>query len=397
MKKFSLLIALMSLASLIAITPLTANAQDEAQAAFEREWYDTCFQKKPTDAEKCYQQSKELVEKYSKSTYLANAKAKIKQYDQNKAWEKFQAALTAFYAPPQNAAKLEQLFTAGDEYLVLQPGQQFVIGQVARAGAYSAMGEIGYKNLDKVKGYAETALKTFESAAPPEGWKKEDWDQLREIVQAQMNQFLAWQLIVPAKGDPETALDYLAKAIQVKGKEGAGWKDPYNYYLRTQVYNTQYVDVRKPYDAMTDEQKVTDAGKEALKKVNDLLDNKLIPEYARVLATATGPNGQALYNAVKSDFDILWKFRTDAPDKAAEYIKNYVDDPTIGNVPVPAKPEDASSLNTPTAAPAAATAGAVKLQAGGPAITSGSNGASNGAKPTADKKGAVKGRRRGRG
>jgi hypothetical protein len=178
----------------------------------------------------------------------------------------------------------------------------------------------------------------------------------------------------------------------VKGKEGAGWKDPYNYYLRTQIYNAQYIEVRKPYDAMTDEQKVTDAGKEALKKVNDLLDNKLIPEYARVLATAAGPNGQALYNVVKSDFDVLWKFRTDAPDKAADYIKNYANDPTITNVPIPAKPEDASSLNAP-AAPAAATVGAVKLQAGNPAITP----SSNGAKSTADKKGVVKGRKRGRG
>jgi hypothetical protein len=386
------LITLISLAGLTALAPLTANAQDEAMAEFERGWYDTCFQKKPTDVEKCYQQSKELVDKYPKSTYFGHAKGRIKAYEQNKAWEKFQAALTAFYAPPQSAAKLEQLFAAGDEYLLLQPGQQFVIGQVARAGAFSAMGEIAYKNLDKIKSYAETALKTFEPAAPPEGWKKEDWDQLREIVQAQMNQFLGWQLIVPAKGDQELALEYLAKALEVKGKEGAGWKDPYNYYLRTQIYNTQYIEVRKPYDAMTDEQKVSDAGKEALKKVNDLLDNKLIPEYARVLATATGPNGQALYNAVKSDFDVLWKFRTDAPDKAAEYIKNYAADPTIANVPIPAKPEDASSLNAP-AAPAATTAGAVKLQAGDPSITP----SSNGAKSTADKKGAVKGKRRGRG
>jgi hypothetical protein len=398
MKKFSLLITLISLAGLVALTPRTANAQDDAQAEFERAWYDTCFTKKPTDVEKCYQQSKELVEKYSKSTYLGHAKGKIKAYEQNKAWEKFQAALNAYYAPPQSVAKLEQLFAAGEEYLALQPGQQFVIGQMARAGAFSAMGELAYKNLDKVKGYAETALKTFDPAAPPEGWKKEDWEPLREIIQAQMNQFLGWQLIIPAKGDPEVALEYLAKAIQVKGKEGVGWKDPYNYYLRTQIYNTQYLEVRKPYDAMDDATKVTDAGKEAFKKVNELLDTKLIPEYARVLATATGPAGKSLYDAVKGDFDVLWKFRTDAPDKATEYIKNYADDPTNANVPVPAKPEDASNLNAPAAAPAAA-AGAVKLQAGGPAIApaSGSNGSSNGAKSTADKKGVVKGKRRGRG
>src|SRR5215475_14520743 len=90
MKKFSLLIALTSLAGIITLSPLSANAQDNAQAdqaAFERTWYDTCFTKK--DVEKCYQQSKELVDKYStKSTYIDNAKRQIKLYEQNKASEK---------------------------------------------------------------------------------------------------------------------------------------------------------------------------------------------------------------------------------------------------------------------------------------------------------------------
>jgi hypothetical protein len=141
---------------------------------------------------------------------------------------------------------------------------------------------------------------------------------------------------------------------------------------------------------MDDIGKGSDAGKAILKKVNELLDAKLIPEYARVLATATTPIGKPFYDAVKPQFDLLWKFRTDAPDKAPEYIRSYAADPTIANVPVPAKPEDASSLN----APAAAVPGNVKLQAGGPAIPPGGNGA----KSTAEKKGATKGsKKRGRG
>jgi hypothetical protein len=357
MKNFSPLIALTLLAGCLTLSTLKASAQDDKQGAFEREWYDTCYQKK--DVEKCYQLSKELVEKYPKSsTYAENAGKRIKAYDQTKALEKFQAALNAFYTPPQSIAKLEQLFASGDEYLRLQPGQQFVIGQVARAGAFSAMGELAYKNLDKVKGYAETALKTFEPAAPPEAWKKEEWEPLREIVQAQMNQFLGWQLIVPAKGDENLALEYLAKATQVKSKDAVGWRDPYNYVLRTIIYNNQYSELRKPYDVMTDEQKVSDAGKEALKKVNDLLDNKLIPEYARVLATATSKETQTYSEQVKPTFDTLWDYRTGAKEKAAEYIKNYVDDPTITSIPIPAK-ADSSALATP--APTTAP-GPVKLQ-----------------------------------
>jgi hypothetical protein len=393
MKKFSPLIALTLLACCVALSPLNAYAQDDKQTEFERIWYNTCYEKKPPDVEKCYQQSKELVEKYStKSTYADNAKARIKGYERNKALEKFQAALNAFFTPPQNVAKLDQLFAAGEEYLQIQPGQQFVIGQMARAGAFSAMGEVAYKNLDKVKSYAETALKTFEPAAPPEGWKKEEWEPLREIVTAQMNQFLGWQLITVTKGDAAQALEYLAKAIQVKSKDAIGWKDPYNYILRSMVYNDQYIEARKPYDAMTDEQKVSDAGKEVLKKITDLLDTKLIPEYARVLATATSKETKPYYDEVKPAFDTYWDNRTGAKDKAADYIKNYVDDPTIASVPIPAKPADASSLSTP--APTTVP-GNVKLQAGAPGAKAQTNG--NGAKSAPTKgKTKPKSRRRGR-
>jgi hypothetical protein len=390
MKKFSPLIALTLLAGCVALSPLKANAQDEKMVEFERVWYDTCYTKR--DNEKCYLQSKELVEKYSKSTYRENATTRIKGYERNKALEKFQTALNAVFAPPQNAAKLDQLFAAGEEYLQLQPGQQFVIGQMARAGAFLAMGEVAYKNLDKVKGYAENALKAFEPAAPPEGWKKEEWEPLREIVLAQMNQFLGWQLIVPTKGDENLALDFLAKAIQVKGKDGIGWKDPYNYVLRSNVYNNQYIEARKPYDAMTDEQKVSDAGKEVLKKITDLLDTKLIPEWARVLATATSKETKPYADDVKPSFDSYWENRTGDKDKAADYIKNYADDPTIASVPIPAKPADASSLNTP--APTTGP-GAVKLQSNAPGGKAPANG--NGAKSAPTKgKTKPKSRRRGR-
>jgi tetratricopeptide (TPR) repeat protein len=397
MKKFSLFFALMPLVGVIALASLTAKAQDDAQAEFERLWYDTCYAKK--DVEKCYQQSKEMVDKYPKSSYFENAKANVKRYDQNKAWEKFQTAFDAFYKQtPQDGAKLEALFSAGDEFLKIEPDKQapshlFALGRMALAGHQASISRV-YDKLDKIKDYVEQAITAFESAQATDKTKK-DFDlyvvPLKDLVIANGNQFLGFRL-VESKGDAEQALEYLNKAIQVKGKDGAGWKDPYNYFLRAIVYNNQYVDARKPYDAMTDEQKVSDAGKEALKKINDVLDTKLIPEYARVLATATGPDAKPVYEAAKPQFDVLWKFRTDAPDKAADYIKNYVNDPTAANVPIPAKPEDSSNLNAP-AAPTVGP-GAVKMQTGGAtAIAPGGNGA----KATADKKGAVKSKRRGRG
>jgi len=236
-------------------------------------------------------------------------------------------------------------------------------------------------------------MKAFQSAQASEKTRK-DFDlyvvPLKDLVMANGAQFLGFRLI-ETRGAADRALEYLTQATQVKGKDGVGWKDPNNYWLRSTIYSAQYIELKKPYDAMTDEQKSSEAGKEILKKVNELLDTRLIPEYARVLATANNPNAKNYYEVVKPQFDLLWKFRTDAPDKAADYVKNYANDPTIANVPVPAKPEDASSLNAPV--PTTVTAN-VKLQAGVPAGLP----AGNAVKATADKKASVKSsRKRGRG
>src|SRR5262245_40369924 len=222
-KKFSLLIALMPLAGLIAFAPLAANAQDDAQAEFERAWYDTCYQKKPIDNEKCYQQSKELVDKYStKSTYVENAKVRIKVYEQNKAWEKFQAAFDVYYKqPPQDAAKLEGLFAAGDAFLQIEPDRQapshlYALGQMALAGHQASISRI-YAKLDKVKDYVEQSMKAFVNAQSSEKTKK-DFDlyviPLKDLVMANGAQFLGFRLI-ETKGDVNQALGYLTEATQV--------------------------------------------------------------------------------------------------------------------------------------------------------------------------------------
>src|SRR5262249_30195563 len=91
MKKFSPLIALTLLTGWIALSPSTANAQDEKRDEFIRAWYATCYTEKNED--KCYQLSKELIAKYPDVEYAKNAKSVIKNKELNDAWQKFQAAL----------------------------------------------------------------------------------------------------------------------------------------------------------------------------------------------------------------------------------------------------------------------------------------------------------------
>lgn len=392
MKKFSLLIAIALVASAIAFSPV--KAQDEKQAEFERTWYATCYQEKPYNEEKCIQLSKELVEKYPNSTYRKNAETKIKNYTQGKELqrvnERFQAALKAYYAGP-DANKLEALFAAGDDFLKVVPGNQYVIGQVALAGAHGSMGQI-YKNYDRVKGYAETALSSFESATPPEGWKADDWQNLRELTMAQMNQFLAYRLI-ETKGDKEQAIAYLDKAIAVKNKDGAGWKDPNNYWLRASIYLEEYQGLRAEYDKLTDEQKTGDQGKALLVKVNEVIDNKLLPDYARVIATATKPEAKSLKDAAQASFDAYWKYRTDAPEKSAEYLRAFAADPTVASPPIPVKADNSAATLEAPAGTAQKPTMVVGNASGGSSNGTTTKAATSGSKAPV-KKAAAKGRRR---
>src|SRR5262245_47460927 len=168
MTKFSLSIAITLLAGGVMLLPLNTNAQvDEKQTEFERTWHATCYTEK--NEEKCYQLSKELLAKYPTSTYAKNAQSIIKIKDLNAAWGKFQVALDAFYKqPPQDNAKLEALFSAGNAFHQVEPDQQnpfylFVLGQMAIAGNQAVSVVQFYKNLDTVKGYADRAIKAFEN------------------------------------------------------------------------------------------------------------------------------------------------------------------------------------------------------------------------------------------
>ena len=385
MKKLSLLIVQALLLGAFALLPgaVRVQAQDNPQAEFERVWYDTCYTKK--DEAKCLQLSEELIEKYPNSTYIKNAKGKIeaKKFAEVEAlWVAFQAALKAYYEGP-DAPKLEKLFSTGDAFLVKQPDYPYVVAQQSLAASSAALAEI-YKDKERAKSYVEKGLKRFDPSVPlpSDEEQKKQVGQFRDDITALGNQYLGWY-VTQTNGDPQQALDYFGKSIAVKTKPNLGWKDPNNYWLRSTIYNNEYVKLSKQYQALPDDQKTGDAGKEALKQINTVVD-KLIAEYSRVIAVATAASAKPLQDAARESFNSLWKYRTDAPDKAPAYLKNYEADPTVPNAEVPAKPETA---NAPPPSGPPAAGGNVKLNAGAGGAPGGS-GAANGTKAAGTTKAA---------
>jgi hypothetical protein len=399
MKNIILITTLAMLTGTIVLKPLNALAQstpaqnaptqDPKQIEFLQTWHDACSKKDAENAEKCCQLSKELTDKYPDAgkQYIDYAKSQIGKCALNKAHQKFAGALQAFYASEPEANKLDALFTAGDDYLEIDKDPQsaahlFIVAHQPLAGQRAVVAGV-YKNLDKVKTYAVRSLQAFETLNPPEKYKKDYAEynlfNLRDETLANMNQYLGYYLIETKGAQPEAqdqALAYVNKSIQVRGKDSKelfGWKDPNNYSLRRYVYTKQYTELRKKYDALTDAQ--GDTGKELIKQIHQLLDTKLIPELARIIATATNPALKDMMNEAVGDFNNFWKFRVDDSSKAPAYLKSFEADPTVEGPPVPAKAGDGTGAAAPNA-----TGGTAKLSAGAAAVPG--TGAGKGANET---------------
>src|SRR5262245_5313740 len=189
MKNIILITTLAMLTGAIALKPLNAQAQsapaqdaptqDPKQIQFLQTWHEACSKNDAENTEKCCQLSKELTDKYPDAgkQFIDYAKRVIGRCALTKAFQKFTSALEAFYASEPDANKLDALFTAGDDYLEIDKDPQsaarlFIVAQQPLAGQQAAVTGV-YKNLDRVKSYAEKSLQAFETLNPPEKYKKD--------------------------------------------------------------------------------------------------------------------------------------------------------------------------------------------------------------------------------
>jgi hypothetical protein len=361
MKNVILITALAMIPGAITLKPLNTQAQstsgqnaparDPKQIEFIRTWQEACSKNDAANGEKCCQLSKELTDKYpnAEKQYIDDAKKVVRKCALNKAEQKFTNALETFYESAPEANKLEALFSAGDAYLEIDKDQQspahiLTVAQLALAGHRAVVMRV-YKDLDRVKTYAERSIQAIGTPNLPEkykmGYAEYDLFDVRDEALANMNQYLGYYLIETKGAEPEAqdqALAYINKSIQVRGKDSRalfGWKDMYNYFLRRAIYSKRYTELSKKYQALTEEQKNGDTGKELIRQTNQIIDTKLIPELARIIATtATNP---AMKNDAIDHFNMFWKDRVEDLSEAPAYLKSFEADPTIEGPPVPAK------------------------------------------------------------
>jgi hypothetical protein len=173
MKNLILITALMTLTCTIALKPENAQAQsapaqnaptqDQKQIEFIQKWQEACSKNDAENVEKCCQLSKELTDRYPDAEkQFIDAKKVIGKCALNKAEQKFTNALEAFYESPPEANKLDALFSAGDAYLEIDKDPQslahiLTVAQLALAGQRAVVTGV-YKNMDRVKTYAERSI-----------------------------------------------------------------------------------------------------------------------------------------------------------------------------------------------------------------------------------------------
>jgi hypothetical protein len=89
-----------------------------------------------------------------------------------------------------------------------------------------------------------------------------------------------------------------------------------------------YEKLSAQYNALTDAEKTGEAGKALLSRVNAVVD-KMIDDYARVVALAVQPAQKPLQDAAREQLTQLWKYRHDGKTEGLEaHIKAFQNDPT---------------------------------------------------------------------
>lgn len=348
MKKVSAMTVVSLLASLFVafpalatprFTPPTQQKQLQFKNDAEREAY-TAFYNEKTDAFKKLALGKDFLKKFPESDFAPSVEGvnlKVLEII-------FGQHLATFYQGRPDAAKLEPLLSVGDEILGKQPDRPFYVGHMALASGFGVLAEF-YKDSAKGKAYAEKALQLLEPTTPPKDWAPltpEQWNGLRTEGLSKLNQYMGLYLLGQATPDPEQALVYLTKAAGNKAWGTA--KDPITYLLRAQANTIFYTKLSAAYSSLSPDEKTSEKGKEALTKVDPVVD-KLIDDYARVVALSNKPEAKAQLDDAKSRLTDFWKYRHEGKlDGMAELIKYYEADPTA---PPPAKP--ASSEPAPIA------------------------------------------------
>jgi hypothetical protein len=322
-------------------TQQAATPSDEERALYEKYYNEKELGKKAAIA-------KEFVEKFPQSQYAPYCKKTIDTWELTKLYNHYAEADKAFFTPGgANAGNLTTLLAAGDTWLQKTPGD---VGPTVRVATATGFGLLAgfYKDSARVFSDAEKALKALEPTAAPKGWKAEDWAKFRSANIPLLIQYQGLAKLRQTPSDVENALAYLNKSAAIK--DGPTVKDPNTYLWRAEANSTIYSKTNNEYNALTDEEKTGEKGKEMLKTKIYPLGEKIVHDFARVVAlTANKPELKEVNTSAQEDAETYYKILKDGKtDGLNELIARYQADVTAPDTPIWTEPAVAAAT-TPAA------------------------------------------------
>ena len=341
MKKFGYLsLALTITLSLMVAPTLTAHTlrseltQQQAAAISdeERTLYEKYFNEK--DLEKKAAIAQEFVQKFPQSQYAPYCKKTINTWELTKLYNKYQEADKAFFtAGGANEANMTALISASDTWLKSTPGD---IGPTVRVATATGFGLLAgfYKDTNRVFTDAEKALKALEPTAAPKGMKPDDWAKFRNSNIPLLIQYQGLVKLRQTPPDVDSALTYLSKSASMK--EGTTIKDPNTYLWRAEAHSTIYSKNNDEYKALSDDDKRGEKGKELLKTKIYPVGEKIVHDFARVVALTTNkPELKAVNTSAREDAETYYKILKDGKtDGLDELIARYQADVTAPDTPI---------------------------------------------------------------
>ena len=357
MKKLGFLaLALTITVSLMAAPPLTnivrnGNTQQQSPTPSdeERGLYEKYYNEKELGKKAAI--AKEFVEKFPQSQYATYAKKTIDTWELTKVYNKYTEAEKVFFtANGANEANLTALLSAGDTWLKKTPGD---IGPTVRLATATGFGLLAgfYKDSGRVFVDAEKALKALEPTAPPKGWKADIWAKFRAENIPLLTQYQGLAKLRQVPSDVDSALLYLNKSVAMK--DGPTVKDPNTYLWRAEANSIIYAKNNEEYKVLTDDDKRGEKGKELRKTKIYPVGEKIVHDYARVVAlTADKPTLKAVNTSAKEDAETYYKILKDGKTTGLEeLIARYQTDVTAPDTPIWTEPA-ATASPTETGKPA---------------------------------------------
>lgn len=204
--------------------------------------------------------------------------------------------------------RYDEAFDNGATYLTSNPEDVQILVLLAVTGAEQVRGQ-NAKYVKASRQYGAKAIELIEADKKPALMDSESWVKQKARLPELYQQMGVMSLIEQNATEAEANLE---KAAKLKPA------DPFNYAMLGAITNTNYQTVALTVRSMPDSK----SKDEMVQKANTLLD-KVIEQYARAVALATGkPEYQSLHDQMLLDLTAYYKYRHKNSD---EGMQKYID------------------------------------------------------------------------